>query len=75
MEARVATLEALVEKYQPKKKKKVKTDPNTKFANILDIIKAKAAAGEEFDGSETFKDLCFQVELEGLAEYDVEDCE
>ncbi|KAK4232732.1 hypothetical protein C8A03DRAFT_20033 [Achaetomium macrosporum] len=51
---RIETLEAKVEELQPKKRKKVRLDPNTKFATIEDIVRMqeKAVEGQDEEESE-----------------------
>jgi 4-hydroxybenzoate polyprenyltransferase len=45
-ELRIKQLESRVVQLQPRKRKKVKTSPNSKFATIEDIIKAQIEAGD-----------------------------
>ena len=45
-ELRIRSLQVQLEKAKPKKRKKVKTSPNSKFAGIEAIYKAQIAAKE-----------------------------
>jgi 4-hydroxybenzoate polyprenyltransferase len=62
---KIQALEAEVERLRPKKRKRVQTDLNERFATIADIIKAKKAAGkatmsEVVANSLVFEDMCFE---------------
>ena len=46
LQLKLEAAEAQLERVRPKRKRKVKLDPNVKFATIVDIIKAKFEAGE-----------------------------
>jgi hypothetical protein len=46
---KIMALEATVESLRPFKKKAVQTDPNTKFATVVEIQRAQIAAGREVD--------------------------
>ena len=48
-ELRIKQLEAKVQQLQPRKRRKVQTSPNSKFAGIEDIYKAQIAAGDRQD--------------------------
>ena len=43
---RIKLLEAQVKRLQPRKRRKVKLSPNTKFASIKDICRGRIEAGE-----------------------------
>ena len=46
---KISALEATVESLRPFKKKAVQTDPNTKFATIIQIQRAQIAAGADVE--------------------------
>jgi 4-hydroxybenzoate polyprenyltransferase len=69
-ELRIKQLEAKVEQLKPRKRRKVKTSPNSRFAGIEAIKKAQIEAGDrhiEAEDSDTFRDSastlsCIEVE-------------
>ena len=62
---RIRALEAEVDRLKPRKKKKVRLDPNTRFAQIEQIMQAKKALAEELKPSEVvnsyvLEDMCLE---------------
>ena len=49
---RIEQLEARVQQLEPRKRRKVRTSPNSKFVKIGDIKKAQIAAGDRQIGAE-----------------------
>ena len=59
------SLEAEVERLRPRKKRKVRLDPNTRFARIGDIIRAKKELGKQLEPTDSgnsfiFEDMCIE---------------
>ncbi|EAQ86387.1 hypothetical protein CHGG_07640 [Chaetomium globosum CBS 148.51] len=60
LQLKLEAVEAQLERVKPEKKRKVKLDPNVKFATIVDIIKAKFEAGELVETSDALTDVVLQ---------------
>ena len=69
LQLKLEAAEAQLERLRPKKKRKVKLDPNVKFATIVDIIKAKFEAGELVETSDALTDVVLQGHLQDFSEY------
>ena len=71
-ELRISQLEARVEQLEPRKRRRVKTSPNSRFADIRAIKQAQIEAGDreiEKDGSNLSEDSASTddyIEVEGL---------
>lgn len=69
LQLKLEAAEAQLERLRPKKKRKVRLDPNAKFATIVDIIKAKFEAGESVELSDALTDVVLQGHLQDFSEY------
>ncbi|EAQ85728.1 hypothetical protein CHGG_06981 [Chaetomium globosum CBS 148.51] len=69
LQLKLEAAEAQLERVRPKKKRKVKLDPNAKFATMVDIIKAKFEAGELVETSDALTDVVLQGHLQDFSEY------
>ena len=69
LQLKLEAAEAQLVRVRPKKKRKVKLDPNVKFATIVDIIKAKFEAGELVETSDALTDVVLQGHLQDFSEY------
>jgi hypothetical protein len=64
-EQKIRALEAEVDRLRPKKRKKVRIDPNTRFAQIEQIMQAKKELAKQLEPSEkvdgyVFEDMCLE---------------
>lgn len=64
-EERILALEAEHDRLRPRKKKKVRLDPNERFAGTEEVMKAKRELAKQLnamdDGnSYVFEDMCFE---------------
>ena len=67
-EARIKALEEQVEELRPKKRRKVREDPNERFVTIEQVMKTKEAIAKEVPvvtgtADYVFEDMCFEWQL------------